>query len=413
MTPLEIVGYAFLVASAIGLVVYTFEVGLSWWYVRRPRPTPRAERGISILKPLCGIDDGLAENLRQFAELDYGRYELLLGVPSEDDPAYPIAEEACRRWPDRVRLVVQQRAPGLNPKINQLIALADEATYDILLISDSNVRAPDGYLDEIAARFEDPEVALVTNPISGLGEQRFGAALDNYQLAASVACGVLAAKVGAGQDIVVGKSLAIRRSDLGALGGFHALRNHLAEDQMLGNWVSKRLRKRIELCQLPVYSYCSRRSVRGFVARHQRWGVIQWTVIPPWVYLAQGLRNPLFLGFLGVLLVPSAAPAWVLACGLKLALDVAAIRLFRPRAFGWQTPLIMGVRDLLIAYTWTYGIFSNMVAWRGTTLHVGTGSTLIAPTEPPTAWPSRKGPAPDEESSVASSARSPARSVTA
>ena len=46
---------------------------------------------------------------------------------------------------------MQQGEPGLNPKVNQLITLAPQARYDVLLISDSNTRVGPGYLEEIVA----------------------------------------------------------------------------------------------------------------------------------------------------------------------------------------------------------------------------------------------------------------------
>src|SRR5439155_12021378 len=126
----------------------------------------RLRRGISILKPLCGLDDDLVANLESFVAIDYAPYEVLLGVRDRHDAAYPIALALARRFPRRVRVVLQRGAPGLNPKVNQLATLARAARYEIVVVSDSNVRVPDGYLDEIAAHLEDPRVGLVTHPIA-------------------------------------------------------------------------------------------------------------------------------------------------------------------------------------------------------------------------------------------------------
>jgi ceramide glucosyltransferase len=128
------------VAAAVG----SFTIALQLYFVRRfmLRPLPRPSRtpAISILKPLCGVDDSLEENLRSFAALDYPDYEVVLGLESATDRAWPIARAIVARWPRRFRIAFQQGAPGYNPKVNQLITLAREARHDILVVSDSNVR---------------------------------------------------------------------------------------------------------------------------------------------------------------------------------------------------------------------------------------------------------------------------------
>ena len=95
-----------------------------WWESRRSPTCSRSRSGTcgargSFLRsgqasrcpqPLCGADDDLAANVASFAELPYGgEYEIVLGVRSPEDPAWPIAEEAVRRWPHRMRLVRQER----------------------------------------------------------------------------------------------------------------------------------------------------------------------------------------------------------------------------------------------------------------------------------------------------------------
>ena len=75
------------------------------------------------------MDDGLRENLESFAALDYPAYEVLLGLRDASDPARALAAEAVERWPGRFRVVLQRGAPGVNPKVNQLVTLAAEARH--------------------------------------------------------------------------------------------------------------------------------------------------------------------------------------------------------------------------------------------------------------------------------------------
>src|SRR5439155_1786675 len=113
---------------------------------------------------------------------------------------------------------LQQGEPGLNPKVNQLLTLACKAHHNILVISDSNTRVQPDYLDDIAAHLEDPKVGLVTHPLVGDGETesdaRLGAIADNLHITGVITPGVVAAKLLAGKDYVIGKSMALRRDDL-------------------------------------------------------------------------------------------------------------------------------------------------------------------------------------------------------
>ena len=66
---------------------------------RGKRRVLRAHPRVSILKPLAGGDDELAENLDSFARIEYPDYELLFGVASIDDGALPVARDFLRRHP--------------------------------------------------------------------------------------------------------------------------------------------------------------------------------------------------------------------------------------------------------------------------------------------------------------------------
>ena len=100
-------------AAGVGLLLSFVHLIILRWHLRGPVPTPSVRPPISILKPLCGVDDRLERNLAVFAALPYPSYEVLLGVRDVDDAAYPAAKAAARRWPSRFRVVVQSSEPGL------------------------------------------------------------------------------------------------------------------------------------------------------------------------------------------------------------------------------------------------------------------------------------------------------------
>jgi len=374
--------FVFAAAAVLGLLVAWGQVAALWIHLRRPRVAPTRRPAISILKPLCGLDDRLAGNLLTFADLPYPNYEVLLGVRSESDPAYPLAWMAARRWPHRFRVVVQQGAPGLNPKVNQLITLARHARDGILVISDSNTRVAPDYLDDIAAGLEDPSVGLVTHPLAGDGETehdaRLGAVADSLHITGVITPGVVAAKLFARKDYVIGKSMAMRRDDLRALGGFDSVKNVLAEDFVLGRAIADVLGKRVVLGRSVVKSIAVRRPLAGFARRYARWNVMQRQCAGLPAYLALLLENPTLLAAASVVLAPGAPTiAIALACAAsRMATDTLAARLLRGRAFTPRVLLASAVKDLASGAAWLYGLVNRSIEWRSHRLVVLTGSRL-------------------------------------
>jgi ceramide glucosyltransferase len=378
----EYLSAALLVASAVGTVLTAIQILVLRRHLRGAVPMAAVHPPISILKPLCGRDDELADNLAAFAALPYGDYEVVLGVASVDDSAYAVAQGAVRRWPARFRLAIQGASPGLNPKVNQLLGLAAVARFEILVISDSNTRVPAGYLEEIAALLADPGVGLVTHPIAGVGEDRPGASLgawlDNLHLTGTITPGFAAARELCGKSYVVGKSMALRRRDLEALGGFGVVKDVLAEDFVLGRLFPAALGKRVVLARSVVHSVSVRRTLGEFAGRYARWSVMQRQCAGLAPYLGLLLLNPVLLAMAAVLASPSplTAGALGLCVGARALADAAAGRLLRGRAFAARALLLVPLKELAAGGAWVYGLCRRSIAWRSSRLVVGRGSAL-------------------------------------
>ena len=367
--------------ALVGVVVAVVQHVLLRGHLRAPEPEARACPPASILKPLCGVDDGLAENLAAFAALDYPDYEVVLGLKSARDPAWEVACAAARRWPRRFRVALQRGAPGMNPKVNQLVTLARAARHDVLVVSDSNVRVGPGYLRGIAAHLADPAVGLVTHPIVGVGERRLGSALDALHLAGAIAPGVVAAKRLAGQDIVVGKSMAFRRADLDALGGVEAVKDVLAEDFVLGRMVSTVLGKRVAVARDPIHHVSHHRSLREFAARYARWHVMQRQAAGPFLHLGGALLQPVLAAALAAVADRSAETLAALAAVMaaKAAVDGANGRLLRPGGFRVTQLALVPVKDLVVGAGWLSAFVRREIDWRGNRLAVQPGTRIAPP----------------------------------
>jgi ceramide glucosyltransferase len=375
--------------AAAGLLI----LFLGWIFLARHArgedPSPSARPAISILKPLCGADDDLAENLASFARLDWPEYEVLLGIPDPRDAALPVARAAAARWPRRFRVVFQRGAPGLNPKVNQLVTLSRAARHDVLVVSDSNIRVRRDYLAGIAGHLEDPRVGLVTHLVTGAGERSLGSLMDALHLTGGVAPSVALARGLARHDIVVGKSMAFRRADLDRLGGFAAAKDVLAEDYVLGREVSLRLGKQVALAHAPVVNTIERRPVSEFVARYRRWAVLQRRMMGAPLHAAQLVLNPVALSAAALALAPrrEALLLFAAACAGRAALDGACARSLRPGGFAARQLLLVPVKDLLFTVAWAHGLLHDEVVWRGKRLKVLAGTRIAPPAPEPAGDP--------------------------
>lgn len=355
-------------------------------YGRAPARPTQPLRGISILKPLCGADEGLRDSLEMFARLPYPNFEMLLGVESTNDPAFAVAREIEAAHP-HVRVVLRESQPGLNPKVNQLVTLAKNARHDVLLISDANIRPLAGYLHEMSAMFEDPKVGLATNCFSGRGHQTLGATCDNLHAAANSASHV-AGKMLLGADFVMGGSEAIRRDVLERLGGFEAYADVLAEDYLLGRDVS-RLGYKVATGRLPVFNVAPRRSLGSFGDRFARWGTMQATATAtPLPALALALLNPIALAALSWLVAEGEdrGPAlrrlgWITAG--KIALDLSNAAALGVSPLGLGEALAVPVKDAVLFGSWARGLVNREVNWRGKRARVSGPDTRLSPLAEP------------------------------
>src|SRR5215207_5906686 len=94
----------------------------AWRFSRRSaralRDAGSGQRPVSVLKPLCGAEPGLYENLRSFIDQDHPAVQIVLGVRDPGDGALPIARALIRDRRRRdIALVVNPRVGGSNLKV--------------------------------------------------------------------------------------------------------------------------------------------------------------------------------------------------------------------------------------------------------------------------------------------------------
>lgn len=337
-----------------------------------PPPAPAELPPVSILKPLKGVDADLAENLRTTFRQDYPAFEVILGAEDDGDPALPVARAIAREFPGvRSLVIADDRAVGHNPKVNNLANLFRRARHDVVLVSDSNIAAPPGYLKDLVAHRARSGAGLVWSLFRATGGRGLGAALEALQLNVFVMGGVSALSRLLRLPCCVGKSMLLGRADLAELGGFEFLSKFLAEDQICAEELAARGRP-VAVSGHLIDNVLGRRTVRDFASRHVRWSRLRrWVNLPG--YLGELLLNPVFLAFAGALALRTPA-AWATAGAALVAasaLDAVGERAVGVRRPLWIYPVLEAALSLARGLLFPIPFFGSTLRWRSNVLTIG------------------------------------------
>ena len=360
-----------LVALLVGSIVYCIlaVVAAARYMATRVPPLPAAPP-VSVLRPLAGAEDNTEANLRSLFTQRYGGpFEVLLAVHEDSDPALAIARRVMAEFPGVAsRIVLSGRSPEPNAKVWSLRALFAEARHEVLIMSDSDISIPQGGFTTMVAELSQPNVAMVTCPYRAVAGRSLWSKLEALGLNTEFLGGLLTARMLGGVDFAIGCTIAARKADLTAIGGFERLQRYLAEDFVMGNLTHRRGRT-------VILSRCIIDHHIGGNEFLKNWGHrLRW---------ARSTRRSRPYGYLGELFTKTTAIGLMLAVVAKGGLGFAIIGwLFRicfDAAMGiWvlDDPLVerywwlLPVEELASFLTWVLGFFGNTITWRGRRLTV-------------------------------------------
>ena len=354
------------VVAAGGVVFYGLVTVAGLRFCGNPLPGGRdSDVLISLLKPLAGDEPGLEDNLRSCLRQDCASFEVLFGVRDDGDTAKPVAERLIGRFDGQGELLITgeplvERYP--NPKVYQLIALEKKARGEILVISDSDIRAEPELVRAIGADFEDSQVGVVTYPYRAISGGGVWSLSEAVGMDTEFWGGVLVARMLFGMDFAVGPTMAIRRSCLNELGGFEAFREYAAEDFEIGQqarekgWV-------VELSRHVVEHHIGSQGFLANFGHRVRW-YRQTRRSRPAGYIAQVFTYPLPFALALVALSLSWVPLLGAVVVARLAAAVATIKVLGPR-WGPTRWALLFPQDLASFVVWVLGFFGKRLNWRG------------------------------------------------
>ena len=358
--------------------------------------------GVSIIRPLKGIDFQLHENLRASFSQSYPRFEVILCVATPDDPCIPVVRQVLAEFPHvDAKLLIGETLVGVNPKVNNLFRAlthpVEGATYDLIWVLDSNTRPARDALRRSVEIHTTPgksTISLTHNAPIPIHPRSFGARLEQVFLGTSHTRMYIMINWLDMVNCLNGKSNLYRRSDLvtamqgGTLDDFGEC---LDEDNLIGQVLRDRVGPH-RLAPDPIWQPLGNMPVRAFFSRRIRWMRIRKhkapipTLLEPFTdCVVSGLYGSWALAYYLPLIAPYfwqcfalhvltwyCCDRYIFNAMMKVARDTEAVDTERDgctdellRGNWWQWSLAWFVREFTALPIWIAAVAGMHVEWRG------------------------------------------------
>lgn len=343
-------------------------------YYRRESATFTAVTGtpasLSVVKPLHGEGPDLEQNLLTFYRQKHSEFELIFSARRLDDPALEVVRRLADLYPQATTRIIASGEPEWpNARAFSVNASIAEAEHPTLVITDSDVRVPEDFLQRVAAPLEDRSVGLVTCLYRGVSLGGFWTDLEGLGMSVELMSNVLIANMLKGMDFALGPATATTKERLRAIGGLAETGFYYADDFALGK-LMHRSGMRVVLSPVVVEHVVPRTTFSGsfqhqvlwlknnrFLRLREHTGVVLIFAMP---FAILGCIQEVSVGRLLL------AFAWLLwgcvSCVLRSVVvgwGIVADRAALTKC--WLYPL----RDLIGFATWIATWFGNEVSFRG------------------------------------------------
>ena len=314
---------------------------------------------VSILKPVYGADDHFYPAILSHARIVYPDFEILFGIRDTNDTAMPHIRRLQAEFPHVSIRVVPVHTDAPNGKVGSLIDMAKEARHEILLVNDSDIVVEPEYLEIMTAPLDDDSIGLVTC-LYRAGADSFASKWEALGIATEFAPSALVAPLVGVNEFGLGSTLAFRRRDLEAIGGFEAIADYIADDYQLGKQISQH-GKKVVLTRMPVETHLGAGTWQSVWDHQVRWA--RTIRASRGAYLGLPITNATLWA-----LAALATGHFILAAALitvrMLVAVTSATAVLRDPLFAKLWPLVP-VRDLWGFAVWIAGVFPGPVIWRG------------------------------------------------
>jgi ceramide glucosyltransferase len=347
----------------------------------RPGFTPP----LSLLKPLHGAESGLESYLETFFSQDYPAYEILFCARSADDAGLETARRVAAMHPHiPVKfLVTAGESEYINAKVASLELMKSAAAFEILVISDSDVRVAPDYLRSVALPFSDQKVGGMCCLYRGVAaDGGLWARLEAVGMSVEMSAGVLAARLMEGMQFTLGPTMAFRRDTIRRMGGFKIAADYCADDFIFGNQTYK-LGQKVILSHHAIDHMVLNSEFSGSIKHQVRW-MKSTRFSRPKGHFGTALTFSMPYGLLAfVVCAWMGHPMWGLALlafafATRLALAISVGGLVVGDSSWFALLVLYPVRDLMGFCFWAASYAGRRILWRGRVFELLPGGKMRA-----------------------------------
>jgi ceramide glucosyltransferase len=381
---------ALLAISAIPFVYYAIAIFSSLRFFRSPqRGTTDFLPPISNLKPVRGLDPEAYENFASFCRQDYPNYEILFCVDA-GDPALPVLRQLKNDFPQtKIGILIGSGRTGTNDKVSKLARLVEEASYEHLVISDSDVRVEPNYLRRLVAPLKDSHVGAVTCFYVPSSETTWVQRLQDVGMLSDFYPGILAAWQLEGIKFALGPTICTTRGHLAEFGGYPVLENQPADDLQVGRLIAEQGHE-VVLLPYTISTVPDYNSLRELFLKRLRWITVM-RQMRPWGHAGLVFTLGLPWCLLAVATKPTAGVAaayfgayFVVRSALTLLVGSWGLK----QRGVWAKLLLIPAWDALATLIWLTSFTRKSIRWRGQDYRIVKGN--LVPMHPAASEPTVK-----------------------
>lgn len=332
----------------------------------RPKGDVRnlSQQGVTILRPVAGLENNLERTLRSAFELDHPKIEIIFCVAAADDAVIPLIRQLRAEYRAVASLLLIGDDPvSSNPKLNNLVKGWKAARYDWVVMADSNLLLPKNYIARLFARWKN-NTGLVTSPPVGTEPGNFAAELEAAFLNTYQARWQLVSDT-IGNGFAQGKTLFWRYDVLGQAGGIKALAAEMAEDAAATKIV-RRQGLKVRLTAMPFALPLGARKFGAVWSRQIRWAKLRRDSFPLFFCL-EILSGPLIP--FGCMLAAALSGVTSFAVFISFVFVWYAMEILVALMVGWpacaRQCAAMLVRDILLPAVWLSAFGRRGYSWKG------------------------------------------------